>query len=157
MSSEVGRFDDFYNNLFMSGEFIKTKANFTLDPISIVIYKMFSIPSINFADILFLTLTSFFLSFNLSKLSSCFLFAVLVFVSYPYQFNIARGNNEIILVGLAAIIYLNLRDKKFKKSAYSAATLMMIKPYPYYLFSFSGAPKKFYRNLVRFLIPFTLV
>ena len=157
MTSKVGRFDDFYNNLFMPGEYFQTKANFTMYPGSIVIYKIFSVTNVNLSAIIFLTLTSFILFWNLGKLSSSFLFVIFVFVSYPYQFTIARGNNEIILVSLGALIYLSLKEKKFRKSTFLTSILMMVEPYPYYVFSLVGAKKKALVQVLKFSIPLLFI
>jgi hypothetical protein len=157
MTSKVGRFDDFYNNLFMPGEYFQTKANFTMYPGSIFIYKIFSITNVNLAAIIFLTLTSFILFWNLGKLSSSLLFVIFVFVSYPYHFTIARGNNEIILVSLGALIYLSLKEKKFGKSTFLTSILMIIEPYPYYVFSLVGAKKKTFVQVLKFSIPLLFI
>lgn len=157
MTSKIGRLDDFYNNLFSPGEYFQSKGNFTMYPVSILIYKIFSVSNIHLSAIIFLTITSFILFWNLGKLSSSFLFVVFVFVSYPYQFTIARGNNEIILVGLGALIYLSLKEKNFKKSTFLASTLMLIEPYPYYFFSLVGAKKKVLIDVLKFSVPLFLI
>ncbi len=133
MSSPVGRFDDYYNNLFYPGEFLKTKANFTMYPLSNLLYKFFSNFNVQLSALIFFIITSAFLFWSLAKLSNGMLFILLVMVSYPYHFTIARGNNEIILVGVGALIYSFILKREFIKSFKYLIALFLIEPYPYYV------------------------
>lgn len=157
MTSKVGRLDDFYNNLFEPGEYFQSKGNFTMYPLSIVIYKAFSITNVNLSAIIFLIFTSFLLFWNLAKLSSSFLFVIFALLSYPYQFTIARGNNEIILVSIGALIYLSLMQTNFRKATFLTSLLMMIEPYPYYVFSLVGSKKKAFMDVIKFSIPLIFI
>jgi len=133
MTSPVGRFDDFYNNLFAPNEFLKTKANFTMYPLSNLLYKFFSINNVNLSAFIFFVLMSAFLFWSFSRLNVGLLFLALVFVSYPYHFTIARGNNEIFLVGIAALIFSSFIKQEFFKSFKYLMILFLIEPYPFYI------------------------
>lgn len=152
MSSPVGRFDDFYNNLFNPNEFLRSKANFVMYPLSIFLYKMFSISNIHLAALVFFFLMSSFLFWSLGRLGSSILFLVLVLVSYPYHFTIARGNNEIFLVALAAIIFKNIESRNYKKSTIFLFILLLFEPYPYYILIFFLYPKKYRTEFLKLVI-----
>ena len=133
MTSPVGRFDDFYNNLFAPGEFLKTKANFTMYPLSNLLYKFFSNNDVHLSAFMFFITMSAFLLWSLSRMNVGILFLVLVLVSYPYHFTIARGNNEIVLVGIAALIFRCIINQEYVKSFKYLIVLFLIEPYPYYI------------------------
>jgi hypothetical protein len=136
MKSHVGRFDDFYNNLMYPGDFYQTKANFVFFPLATLFYKIFSLNNIHLAAFIFFVLTSAFLFYSLSKIISNNLFLVIIFFSYPYHFTIARGNNEIIIVGLAAVFYYALTKGSSYKLFGSFYGIMLFEPYIFYVLQF---------------------
>lgn len=132
-----GRFDDFYNSTYLEfGSFINTKGNLTLHPLSVLIGNLFSVLTPDVSAIIFFVLFSGLLFYAIGKLSNSILIPIMVFVSYPYQFTIARGNNEIILVAIAAFMYLLVTQKRFKQSFKTLIILNLVEPYPLYFLQY---------------------
>jgi hypothetical protein len=137
MVAPVGRLDDFYNQLYYSSEnLVFTKANFTLYPLSVLIYKFFSFDNVNLAAVFFLSLNIIFFVYSAYKFSKNWFFILLVVTSYPFLFTLARGNNEILLVSLAMLAYHYLIKKKYKNSIYTIAVQFLVEPFPTYAFQY---------------------
>lgn len=151
MTSSSGRFDDFYNNLFYPGEFLRSKADFPMYPLSIFLYKFFSISNIHLAAIIFFFTMSSLLFWSLGKLGPGILFMILLLVSYPFHFTIARGNNEILIVAIAAIMYRNIVLKRYNKAFVNLVILFLFEPYPFYLFTLFLYPKKYIVKFARWI------
>jgi hypothetical protein len=134
MTSEIGRFDDFYNSLYSSqGEILSNKAGGTVWPGSVFLYNLLSIQNTNLACIIYLIGSSFVFFLGIGKLSNSYLIPILAFTSYPFWFSIARGNNEHLLAGLAALAYYWLRKNVNRKYFAYALVQQSIEPYPLYL------------------------
>ncbi len=132
-----GRFDDFYNSIYTNfGNLINSTGNLTLHPLSVLIGNIFSITPKDVSAVMFFVVFSGLLFYSLGKLSNSILIPIMVFVSYPYQFTIARGNNEIILVAVAALMYSLIIQKNYKKGFQRFIILNLVEPYPLYLFQF---------------------
>jgi hypothetical protein len=117
-------------------ELYKSKANFIFFPLAALFYKIFSLNNIHLAAFIFFVLTTFFLFYSFSKILSNNLFLIIILFSYPYHFTIARGNNEIIVVGLAAIFYYAVTKGSNYKLFGSFYAIMLFEPYIFYFLQF---------------------
>jgi hypothetical protein len=152
-----GRFDDFYNSTYTEfGSLINTVGNLTLHPLSVLIGNIFSIAPIDVSAVVFFVAFSGILFYALGKLSNSILIPIMVFVSYPYQFTIARGNNEIILVAVAALMYSRIIQKSYKQGFQRFIILNLVEPYPLYLFQFI-AFKNQVKNQIKTYMVFALL
>lgn len=153
MVAPIGRFDDFYNQLYYSSEnLVFTKANFTLYPLSVLIYKFFSFENVNIAAAFFLILNIIFFVYSAYKFSKNWLFVLLVVTSYPFLFTLARGNNEILLVSLAMLAYHSIIKKKYKNSLYSIVVQFLVEPFPTYAFQFIVFFQRIKKQLIFLLV-----
>ena len=134
MTSKIGRFDDFFNSLYSEEDTtLENKAGGTVWPGSVLIYKILSFENIDLALFLYLIISSLIFFYGIGKLSNSYFIPLLALISYPYSFSIARGNNEHILVGIAALGYFWLRKKKENKYFKYSFIQQLIEPYPVYI------------------------
>jgi len=150
MVAPVGRLDDFYNSLYYPVENLTfTKANFTLYPLSVLIYKFFSFQNVHLAAAIFFGLNILFFIYALNKLTKNYLFIILAVSSYPFLFTLARGNNEILLVSLGILCYKFLNQKKYKNALTCILIQFLVEPFPTYALQFIPYLKKI-KNLAVF-------
>ena len=142
------KYMDFYNNLMYPEEFYKSKANFVFFPLAALFYKIFSLNNIHLAAFIFFILTSTFLFYSLSKIINNNLFLIVILFSYPYHFTIARGNNEIIIVGLAAIFYYAITKGSSYKLFGSFYAIMLFETYIFYVLQFLTLSRSIIKKLL---------
>jgi len=148
MIAPVGRLDDFYNSLYYPAEsLIFTKANFTLYPLSVLVYKIFSFQNIHLAAVIFFSISIAFFIYACFRLTKNWLIVLLVVTSYPFLFTLARGNNEILLVSLGMLCYEQLRRKKVNGALGAIVIQSLVEPFPTYLFQFIPYLKRIKKNL----------
>lgn len=150
MVAPVGRLDDFYNSLYYPGDsLVFTKANFTLFPFSVLIYKFFSFQSVHLAAVIFFALNIIFFVYAIQKLTKNYLLIILIVSSYPFLFTLARGNNEILLVALGVLCYTYIIQKKYKSSFVCILIQFLVEPFPTYALQFVPYLKKI-KNIAAF-------
>jgi len=156
MTSPVGRFDDFYNNLYANnGLAYPTVQGFIFTPMSIWVYKLFSlIPNL-------LGLWIFFVIglIGIAAVFKCFSFSwLLIFtllVSYPVLFTLARGNNELWLFPAVGVTVLMVKKGRPRSSAVLFALTNLFEPYPLLILMWKN-PLKLFRTTVGITVAVTL-
>jgi hypothetical protein len=152
MVAPVGRLDDFYNSLYYPGENLTfTKANFTLYPLSVMIYKFFSFQNVHLAAAIFFVLNILFFVYALHKLTKNYFVVILAVTSYPFLFTLARGNNEILLVSLGILCYGFLNQKKYRNALTCILVQFLVEPFPTYALQFIPYFKKIKNQVTWYL------
>jgi hypothetical protein len=149
MIAPVGRLDDFYNSLYYSDEsLIFTKANFTLYPLSVLVYKIFSFQNIHLAALIFFSISIAFFIYACFRLTKNWPIVLLVVTSYPFLFTLARGNNEILLVALGMLCYEKLLQKKVNGALSTIVIQSLVEPFPTYLAQFIPYLKRIKKYII---------
>ena len=140
LTSPVGRFDDFYNNLPNPGLWFPSRAGFVLFPGSVILYKALS--TAGFSDLqAFVVFNA--LTYLLLFLSTYLTFRtlgvrLLILTSYPIFFSFWRANNETLLLSLYLFALWQI-EKRHRYSAITSGTFAgfhaMTEPNPFLLLS----------------------
>jgi hypothetical protein len=138
MTSPVGRFDDYYNNLYVNNQLknFYTVQHFVFWPIGVLFYQLLSFLPINLGLLLFQIASVLVFAIVLQKYSRNRLTTGALLLSFPVLFCLARGNNELILC--AAILFALLKRSDYGTNRLSAsifilANLFEVSPFAFFL------------------------
>lgn len=140
MTSPVGRFDDFYNNLYTNADLknFYTVQKFVFWPVGILFYQVFSIFPVGFGLALFQILSILIFATVLHRFSGCKVTTVALLMSFPVLFCLARGNNELILSAVVMFAISKRSDfgtNKVSASLFVLANLFEASPFGFFLWN----------------------
>jgi len=140
MTSPVGRFDDYYNNLYTNSQLknFYTVQHFVFWPIGVLFYKSFSFLPTNLGLLLFQLASLLAFATVLHKFSRNKFTTAALLLSFPVLFCIARGNNELILS--AAILFalskkVDRGTNRLSASIFILANLLEASPFAFFLWN----------------------
>jgi hypothetical protein len=134
MFQEPGPFDDFHSYRFATfAELKSTDGGFYLFPLSFWLYNFLSLfdPVVGLRIFLSINIIIYVYAVRLfSKDKWLLLFSVL---NYPFVFSLVRGNNEVLIAGVALIAVYYSYQKRQKISILFLALSFLLEPFPSYL------------------------
>jgi hypothetical protein len=134
LTSEVGRFDDFWNYRISSFEILfPTNANFTLYPLSVPIYQIFGALEYRISLLTFISFFLFVIMIFMIKITKSWKYFLLFLTLYPTVFTIARGNNELILFTLLLIFVYLYNVKSYRSAVFTLVLMQFIEVVPFFL------------------------
>lgn len=137
LTSEIGRFDDFWNYRISSFSILfPTNGNFFLYPISIPLYQFFGNLEYRTSLVFFIILTIVSIFLLLFLITKNIYVTFLLMLQYPLYFTVFRGNNDLIIFSLLLLTYFLILTKKIKSAILVSVLIQFIEPYPFILFLF---------------------
>jgi hypothetical protein len=156
LTTDPGPLDDFRAYLFSSEnlQIYPTAGGFTLYPLGFFLYQAFSFMNDKLGAAIFIGLALSLLTAALNKFNLSLVERIAILTSYPVVFSVSRGNNEIVLLGLAYLILVGiLNQNKPQKLALWIAATMLLEPVPSLFFYRGGT----LGDRIRFIIRIGLI
>lgn len=164
MTSPVGRFDDYYNNLYINNQLknFYTVQHFVFWPIGVLFYQLLSFLPMNFGLFLFQIASILVFAIVLHKFSRNRITTGALLLSFPVLFCLARGNNELILSAAILFALLKRSDRgtnRLSASIFILANLFEVSPFAFFLWrnplrTFTRISRPFIVMIAVFLLVF---